>query len=216
MRIKIHSVQVGRIAPLGPDAVPSGFVKQSVPYQVDVAKLGLIGDEQADLTVHGVPDKAVYGYAMQHYRTWRAEYPEHADALVPGGFGENLTVDGLVEDDVFVGDVHRIGSALLQVCQPRQPCFKLALHFHDKRLPKAMVKSGRAGWYYRVLEAGQLTAGDEVELVARPQHSFPLSRLITIINRNEATSAEIIALAAMPELAPGLRDFAQNRLRTCD
>ena len=79
-----------------------------------------------------------------------------------------------------------------------------------------MVKSGRAGWYYRVLEAGQLTAGDEVELVARPQHNFPLSRLITIINRNEATSAEIIALAAMPELAPVLRDFAQNRLRTCD
>jgi MOSC domain-containing protein YiiM len=216
MTIAIKAVQVGRIAPLGPDAVLSGFVKNSVPHRVDVAVLGLVGDEQADLTVHGGPEKAVYGYASDHYARWLAEYPEHADLLVPGGFGENLTIAGLVEADVFVGDIHRIGSALLQVCQPRQPCFKLALHFGDKRLPKAMVRSGRAGWYYRVLEPGQLGAGDEVRLVDRPQSGFPLARLITIINRNEATSAEVAALAAMPELASNLRLFARDKLRIRD
>lgn len=216
MTINIHSVQIGPIAPLGPDAVPSGFVKSSVSHRIDVGELGLIGDQQADLTVHGGTEKAVYGYAGDHYRRWLAEYPEHADVLVPGGFGENLTIDGLVEDDVFVGDVHRIGSALLQVCQPRQPCFKLALHFRDNRLPKAMVKTGRAGWYYRVLETGQLGAGDELEVVARPQPGFPLARLIAIINRNEATPAEIATLAAMQELASGLRILARDRLRPRD
>jgi MOSC domain-containing protein YiiM len=213
MTINIHSVQVGRIASLGPNLVPSGFVKSSVSHRVEVTTLGLAGDEQADLAVHGGPEKAVYGYAMRHYPTWRVEHPEHARVLIPGGFGENLTIDGLAEDEVFVGDVHRIGSALLQVCQPRQPCFKLALHFGDKRLPKAMVKSGRAGWYYRVLEAGLLGAGEEVELVARPQPGFPLSRLIGIINHGEATSAEITAIAAMPEVASGLRRLAEDRLR---
>lgn len=213
MAINIHSVQVGQIASLGPNSVPSGFVKSSVAHRVEVAELGLAEDEQADLTVHGGPEKAVYAYAMHHYPTWLAEYPEHAHVLIPGGFGENLTIDGLTEDEVFVGDVHRIGSALLQVCQPRQPCFKLALHFGDKRLPKAMVKSGRAGWYYRVLEAGQLSAGDEVQLVARPQPEFSLSRLITIINHGKATSAEIIALAEMPEVASGVRRLAEDWLR---
>lgn len=212
MTIMLHSVQVGRIAPLGPEGVPSGFVKHSVRERVDVAKLGLAGDEQADLTVHGGPEKAVYGYAMRHYPSWRNEYPEHEDILLPGAFGENLTIDGLVEDDICIGDVHRIGSALLQVCQPRQPCFKFALHFNDNRLPKAMVKSGRSGWYYRVLEPGALGAGDPVEIVDRPQSQFRFSRLVSIINRSQATPEEIAALAMMPEVASWVRRMAQDRI----
>jgi MOSC domain-containing protein YiiM len=212
MTINLHSVQVGRIAPLGPEGVPSGFVKRPVPERVEVAGLGLAGDEQADLTVHGGPEKAVYGYALRHYPTWRTEHPEHGDILVPGAFGENLTIDGLAEDDICVGDVHRIGSALLQVCQPRQPCFKFALHFSDNRMPKAMVKSGRAGWYYRVLEPGDLGAGDEVHLVDRPQPAFRFSRLVAIVNRGQATAEEIAALATMPEVASWLRKLAQDQM----
>jgi MOSC domain-containing protein YiiM len=212
MTIRLHSVQVGQIAPLGPDGVPSGFVKHSVAHRVDVAELGLTGDEQADLTVHGGPEKAVYGYAMRHYPAWRSEYPEHGTVLAPGAFGENLTIDGLDEDDIFVGDVHRIGSARLQVCQPRQPCFKFALHFNDNRLPKAMVRSGRSGWYYRVLEPGALGAGDEVQLVDRPQPGFRFSRLVSIINRGQATVEEIAALATMTEVASWLRKLAQDRM----
>jgi MOSC domain-containing protein YiiM len=212
MTINCHSVQVGRIAPLGPEGVPSGFVKHSVLKRVEVAGRGLAGDEQADLTVHGGLEKAVYGYAMRHYPAWRTEYPEHVEILVPGAFGENLTIDGLTEEDIFVGDVHRIGTAVLQVCQPRQPCFKFALHFNDNRLPKAMVKSGRAGWYYRVLEPGDLGAGDEVELVDRPQPEFRFSRLVSIINRGQATAEEIAALAMMPEVAAWLRKLAQDRI----
>jgi len=211
MTIRLHSMQVGRVAPLGPDGVPSGFVKHPALQRIAVAELGLAGDEQADLKVHGGPEKAVYGYALQHYRDWRTEYPEHAQILVPGAFGENLTIDGLTEDNLFVGDVHRIGSAMLQVCQPRQPCFKFALHFGDNRLPKAMVKSGRSGWYYRVLEPGDIGAGDDVRLVDRPQPAFRFSRLVSIINRGQATAEEIAALATMPEVASWVRKLAQDR-----
>lgn len=212
MAITLHSVQVGRIAPLGPDGVPSAFVKRPVPRRIDVTEWGLGGDEQADLTVHGGPEKAVYGYALRHYPAWRSEYPEHEDILVPGAFGENLTIDGLAEDDICVGDIHRIGSALLQVCQPRQPCFKFALHFKDSRLPKAMVRSGRAGWYYRVLEPGMLGAGDAIERVGRPQPEFHFSRLVSIVNRGQATADEIAALAAMPQVASWLRARAQETM----
>ena len=214
--ISVQSVQVGAIAPLGPDRVPSGFVKRAVSHRVDVAELGLEGDAQADLRVHGGPEKAVYGYAASHFPAWRAEFPEHAALFVSGGFGQNLTVDGVDEGDLCVGDIHRIGSALLQICQPRQPCFKFALYFGDKRMPKAMVKSGRAGWYYRVLEPGDVGAGDEVALVDRPQPEFPFARLVAIVNRGQATPEELAALAAMSGLASWLRKLAQDSVEAMD
>jgi MOSC domain-containing protein YiiM len=212
MTIFIRSVQVGQAAPLGPNGIPSGFIKRSIDHRVGLDALGLLGDEQADLTVHGGPEKAVYGYASRHYAAWQSEHPEHADLLVPGAFGENLTIDGLDEEQIRVGDVHGIGSALLQVCQPRQPCFKLALRFSDNRLPKAMVKSGRAGWYYRVLQTGTLAAGDEVRLVERPQPDFPFARLVSIINHGDATAEENASLAAMSEVAAWIRTRAQDRI----
>lgn len=214
MTISLRSVQVGQVAALGPNGVPSGFIKLPIDHRVELGALGLLGDAQADLTVHGGPEKAVYGYASEHYAVWRSEYPEHADLLAPGAFGENLTIDGLNEDQIRVGDVHGIGSALLQVCQPRQPCFKLALRFNDNRLPKAMVKSGRAGWYYRVLQIGKLAAGDEVRLVERPQPAFPFSRLVSIINHGDATVVENELLAAMSEVAAWIRTRAQLIGRT--
>jgi len=210
--MSLHSVQVGRIAPLGPEKVPSGYVKRAVATPVEVTSLGLCGDEQADLTVHGGLEKAVYAYSINHYPTWQAEYPEHLDRLIPGGFGENLTISGLEENEICVGDMHRIGSALLQVCQPRQPCFKFALHFGDKRLPKAMVRSGRSGWYYRVVEPGTCVAGDAVALVDRPQPTFCFSRLVSIVNRGQATNEELVALSTMPELASWLRAMASDAL----
>ena len=210
----VASVQTGRIAPLGPDGVPSAFVKAPVAGAVVVGELGLAGDEQADRTVHGGPEKAVYGYAGRHYPAWAADYPGHADLFRPGGFGENLTIDGLEETDLCVGDCHRIGSAVLQVCQPRQPCFKFALRFADSRMPKAMVRTQRAGWYYRVLVPGMLQAGDHVFLEDRPNPGFDFGRLVRIVYRHQATIDELKALATMAGLASSLRSDAQRRLDT--
>jgi MOSC domain-containing protein YiiM len=207
---RISSVHAGKVAPLGPEGVPSGYVKQSLYQPAQITPLGIRGDEQADLSVHGGPEKAVYGYSLENYPLWRTEYPEHATVLVPGGFGENLCIEGMRESDLCVGDIHRIGSARLQVCQPRQPCFKLALHFRDKMMPKAMVRSGRSGWYYRVLEPGQIDPGDIVHLDARPNSDFPFTRLVELISRHDATRPELVRLQHMEGLAADWQSWARE------
>jgi MOSC domain-containing protein YiiM len=212
MSAHVAAILVGRIAPLGPERVPSAFVKVPVAGPVEVNRLGLVGDEQADLRVHGGPDKAVYGYAGGHYAAWCQEYPQHKSLLGPGGFGENLTINGLDESHLCVGDLHAIGSALLQVCQPRQPCFKFALRFEDVSLPRAMTRNGRSGWYYRVVQEGWLRPGDAVILHERPNPDFSFTRLIAIVNRSPATTEELVRMRDMPGLAEGLKDQARSRL----
>lgn len=196
------SVQVGRAAPLGPERVMSGFVKTCVGGAVAVGLLGLEGDEQADLTVHGGPDKAVYGYAQSNYPIWRATFPGHISLLVAGGFGENLTIDGFDENNVFLNDIVQIGTALLQVSQPRQPCFKFAVRFADTSLPRAMVKNGLCGWYYRVLQPGRIAAGDAVSLRERPHPQWPIHRVNRQIAQRRGTASNRAEFAA---LAPGLK-----------
>ena len=198
---RVASIHVGKVAPLGPDAVPSGFVKHATSGPVRVTALGILGDEQADLKLHGGPDKAVYGYGISHYSAWRQEYPQHNNLLVPGGLGENLAIEYLTELDLCVGDVHGIGTARLQVCQPRQPCFKFALRFDDKDLPKAMVRNGRSGWYYRVLVPGAISQGDRVVLLERPNPSFPFARLVELTSIGKASKAELEQMRDMPGLA---------------
>ena len=209
---RLLSVQTGRTAPLGPDEVPSAFVKTARQGPVAVMRLGLDGDEQADLSVHGGPEKAVYAYAAQHYPQWAQQFPELAAHFTGGAMGENLTVSGLEESAICVGDIHQAGSALLQVCQPRQPCFKFALRHNNKFLPKAMVKNGFAGWYYRVLREGELQAGDTLTLHARPNPDFPFTRLIQIVYHGKATKDEIRRMAELEGLASQWREHAKTLL----
>lgn len=210
MTAAIQSVQTGRAAPLGPNQVPSGFVKTARTGAVAVTLLGLDGDEQADLTVHGGPEKAVYGYAASRYRFWQHDFP--AIRFGGGAMGENLTITGLDEDGICVGDIHAIGSALLQVCQPRRPCFKLGLRHNNKFLAKAMVQTGYSGWYYRVLQAGTLKSGDALTLYDRPNPDFAFARLTSIIYHGHATQDELARMATMPELASQWRATARDLL----
>jgi MOSC domain-containing protein YiiM len=212
MQPRVVSIHVGKVAPLGPEGVPSAFVKQSVAGPVTVTRLGLEGDEQADLSVHGGPEKAVYAYSLAHYVAWRREYPQHAALLAPGAFGENLCIEGLQESELCAGDVHRIGSSRLQICQPRQPCFKLALRFEDKFMPKAMIRTGRAGWYYRVLEPGVIGLEDAVQLDDRPNPDFSFARLIELISHGKATHAELERLMDMQGLASDWQARARESL----
>ena len=132
--------------------------------RVHVARLNLDGDRQADLTVHGGPDKAVYVYDLSGYAHWRRELSRE---LPYGQFGENLTVEGMPETEVRIGDAYRIGTALLQVSQPRSPCFKLAMKMEMPTFPRMFLAAGRTGFYFRVLEEGEVGAGDAIELVSR-------------------------------------------------
>ena len=184
--VSVLAVHVGRARPLGPEGVPSGFVKTAVTGAVRVRTLGLEGDEQADLRVHGGVDKAVYGYAVSNYPRWRADFPAHAALFAPGGMGENLAIEGLDESGVCIGDVHEIGTAQLIVSQPRQPCFKLALRFNDEQLVHAMVANGRSGWYYRVARDGAVQAGDAVRCVARPNPAWTIARFAAGASRRSS------------------------------
>ncbi len=196
--------------------MPSAFVKTSVNHAVTITPLGIEGDEQADLSVHGGYEKAVYGYSWEHYAQWRADHPQHVSVLVPGGFGENLCIAGLQEADLCVGDIHRIGSTQLQVCQPRQPCFKLALRFDDKMMPKAMVRSGRAGWYYRVLQSGVIEPGAAIHVDGRPNPDFPFTRLVELISYGRTTRPELERLRVMEGLASDWKAWASEQLARPD
>jgi MOSC domain-containing protein YiiM len=144
--------------------VMTGIFKMPVPGRVMVRTLNVDGDQQADLTVHGGPDQAVYVYPHEHYAYWSHEL--NRDDFSFGQFGENFTTEGLLETEVRVGDVFRIGSALVQVTNPRIPCFKLMTKMNNFRLAEPFLASGRTGFYARVLEEGEVGAGDTIERVA--------------------------------------------------
>ena len=149
----------------GEEVVRTAIFKTPVDGSVIVRTLNLDGDRQADLTVHGGPAKAVYGYPSEHYEYWREELP---DAELPlGVFGENLTTEGVDERTLHIGDRLRIGSAELVVTQPRLPCYKLALRFGRADMIKRFMSSGRSGFYFAVATEGALSAGDAIEVVHR-------------------------------------------------
>jgi MOSC domain-containing protein YiiM len=216
MTATLLSIHTGKVAPLGPEGEPSGFVKHRRDVAVEVHALGLEGDEQADLSVHGGPDKAVYAYAAAHYPHWATAMPQHAELFAPGVMGENLAISGMDEGDICAGDIHRIGTALLQACQPRQPCFKLGLRFGDPMMVKAMVKNERAGWYYRVVQPGIVRAGDAVTLEERPHPDFAFTRLVTLVYRRNPSRDDLAAMAQMHGLARQWRLQAAQALRESD
>jgi len=209
----VLSIQVGRVAPLGLRKVPSAFVKQTLPGVARAGALGLQGDEQADLTVHGGPDKAIYFYPSEHYSHWADDVPEHRDLLLPGSFGENVTTIGLDEHSVSIGDVLAIGSAQLQVTQPRQPCFKLGLRFNDNTLGRIMMQTHRTGWYVRVLREGEFQAGDEINVIRRPGSGWTIARFNQVIVRRSASPEDMKVLAELEGLPAEWRNEFREALR---
>jgi len=161
------SVQVGRPRAVHwrGKIVTTGIYKEPVVGRLMLRTHNLEGDEQADLSVHGGPDKAVYVYPAGHYAYWREQLPTMT--LTFGSFGENFTIDGLDESSVRIGDRFRIGNALVTVTQPRLPCYKLGLRFNDLEMPKRFHASGRCGFYLAVQEEGDVGGGDRVTAVAR-------------------------------------------------
>jgi len=207
---RILSVQTGKVVPLGPDAVDSAIVKRARDGQIAVGRLGLEGDEQADLEAHGGTYKSVYGYGIDHYPDWASRFPQLT--FTNGAMGENLSIAAMTESDICVGDVHAIGSALLQVCQPRQPCFKLDL-LHNEHLSNRMIRTFQSGWYYRVVQPGALSAGDTVTLHARPNPDFPFPRLVEIVYRKRGAPADLVRMTNMEGLAPQWRERAKSWLK---
>lgn len=199
----VLSVLCGKVAPFrGPDE-PSAIAKRPARGPVRVHRLGLEGDAQADLAVHGGPDKAIHHYPHDHYAWWRETIGNHPLLADYGAFGENIATAGLTEDAVCIGDRFRLGSALVEVSQGRQPCWKLDHRFDGARVNALCVKSRRAGWYYRVLEDGAVDAGDGLALVDRPYPAWSVARVfgLLIAGDHKTDRAGLEALGEVAVLA---------------
>jgi MOSC domain-containing protein YiiM len=208
MRGRLLSVNVGRpqqVSVRRGRPVMSAIGKAPVTGRVRVAGVNVDGDDQADRRVHGGPDKAVYAYAREDELWWAARL---AREVPPGMFGENLTVEGVDVSGAVIGERWRIGTVELQVCQPRLPCFKLGLRFGDLQMVKLFAQAGRPGAYLRIVAAGELGAGDRVDITQRPSHGVTIAQVSRAIMLDES---ELAAAAAAPELPAELSRWMLER-----
>ena len=190
--------------------VSTGIFKQPIAGRVVVRRLNLDGDRQADLTVHGGEEKAVYAYPAEHYDYWRQELPNVA--LPWGMFGENLTTGGLLENAVNVGDRFRVGAALLQATQPRLPCYKLGVKFGRKDMVRRFLASERYGWYFAVVEEGEIGAGDTIERVHRDPHDLTVADIARLYLHERDNRAMMQRAFTHESLPARWRAYFQERL----
>ena len=190
--------------------VRTSIFKEPVTGRVRVAKLNVDGDQQSDLTVHGGPDKAVYAYPSEHYPFWREERP---DMDLPWGvFGENFTIEGLLEEAVHIGDRFRAGSAEFVVTQPRMPCFKLGIRFNRPDMVKRFLENGRTGFYFAVLKEGKVAAGDSIELLERDQHNITVADVVNLYRRDATNQGMLRRVSELPSLPKSWREYFRKRL----
>lgn len=196
---------VGSITPLPGSGRPTGMFKHLADGPLQLGPEGFQGDHQADRRVHGGPDKAVHLYPADHYARLAAAFPEAADQLVAGSLGENLSTFGLTEADVCVGDVFALGSARLQVCQPRSPCWKIDTRFGVDGMAALIAETGMTGWYWRVVEPGEARSGDSLVLNERPRDGMTLADAMAIWRAHRPSLADLERIADAPGIAAGWR-----------
>ena len=200
--MKVVSLNVGlpRQVPWKGEVVTTGIFKEPVAGRVTMRTLNLDGDRQADLTVHGGVNKAVYLYPSEHYGFWRQELPEME--LAWGVFGENITSEGLLEEEVYIGDRFRIGSAEMVVTQPRFPCYKLGLRFGDDDMLRRFLASRRSGIYFAVTREGEVGAGDRIELISRDPNRVSVTNMVDLYvqdRSNVELLRRAVQVAALPD-----------------
>ena len=208
----VVSVNVGtpREVPWRGRAVRTAIWKHPVAGRVKVRGVNVDGDDQGDREVHGGVDKALYSYAAEDYGWWGAELGQE---LAPGTFGDNLTVRGVDVSGAEVGERWRVGGTLLEVAQPRIPCFKLGIRMGSQRFPRRFAAARRPGAYLRILAEGEVAAGDPVEVVHRPGHGLTVAEVSRIYHDDHAAAARLLQV---PELAGGWRQWAERFVPTAD
>lgn len=211
IHVKLETVLTGKAVPFTRPGSCSAIAKLPRSGEVAVTELGLAGDEQGDLRVHGGKDKAIHHYPREHYALWAGELGEHPLLRAPGAFGENFSTYGLTETNVCLGDRFRAGTALLEISQGRMPCWKLNDRFAVRDLSLRVQQSGRTGWYYRVLEEGVLTAGDGFELIDRAHPQWSVARLSAVLFDKQVDAGIIRQCLELP-LAPSWRRTLERRL----
>jgi MOSC domain-containing protein YiiM len=209
--MKIVSVNVGLPQQFTWKQKPvlTAIFKHPVNGPVAIRHLNLDGDRQADLTVHGGAEKAVYGYPAEHYEYWKQELPQQDFPW--GALGENLTTEGLSEDSLFIGDRLRVGSALLMVTQPRLPCYKLTLRFDRDDMIKRFIRSRRIGFYFSVVEEGEVSADSSIEIVSRDPNQVTVVDISTLYFSEKPDSELLMRTLSVRALPASWRDHLLAR-----
>ncbi|WP_370677239.1 MOSC domain-containing protein [Pleomorphomonas sp. PLEO] len=207
----LSEIRIGSVAEIGHSGIRSAIGKRPLDAPVRIELNGPLGDQHAE-RFHGGPEKAILHYDSAHYAVWQAEFADVASAFQPGGFGENFVGTGLSEATVCVGDYLRVGSALLQVSESRQPCFKLNHRFGHLGVSRRSQESGRTGWFYRVLEPGEVAAGDTIAVVDRPLPEWPIARLQHYLYHLTDDFDMARVLSELPHLSPGFRALFAKRV----
>jgi MOSC domain-containing protein YiiM len=185
-------------------SVSTGIFKEPVEGRLELRTLNLDGDAQADLTVHGGPEKALYTYASEHYGWWRKTMPDVE--FTYGKFGENLTTEGLLEDEIQIGDEFQIGTAIVRVTQPRLPCYKLGIRFGRADIIKTFMQSTLSGIYFSVVEEGNLAAGDAITYLRSDEHHINLRDIARLFTSNKVDS-DFVRRALQSQLADQMKTF---------
>jgi len=213
--MKLISLNVGlpREANWHGTPVTTGIFKQPVAGRIPLRKVNLDGDRQADLTVHGGEYKAVYCYPHEHYAYWKKQLPNRDVPIAI--FGENFTTEGLLENEVHLGDRYSVGSAELIVTQPRLPCYKLGIRFEDDGMVKRFLASGRTGYYVAVTKEGEVSSGDEIKPIARDPNAVPvpeITRLYIAKTYAPEDAASVHRALQVPSLPAGWKNYLRDRL----
>lgn len=212
MKLLSVNVSLGREILHDGRSVRTGIFKEPVVGRVRLGRLNLVGDAQSDLRVHGGPDKAAYVYPYEHYDHWARALGRNDFHF--GQFGENFTVEGMLEDEVAIGDVFRIGTAVVQITQPRVPCYKLGLKMGSPEFPKQFLESGRVGFYLRVVEEGEVGAGDAITRFESDPERFTVRDLFRVGYLEPDDRAAIEKALRLRALSPAWRRFLERRLAT--
>ncbi len=215
---QVETLLIGGPKPFRSDGAMSAMAREPVDRPVMLRKLGFEGDQVADPAVHGGIDKAVHFYPPEHYSKWVAHFASeefsHPLLEYAGAFGENISAPGLVEDKVRIGDRFRIGRALVEIAQGRQPCWKIDHHFGVHGLSGAVITTGRCGGYFRVIEEGEVAPGDRIEQVVQANHGWTVERVFKLLigggHRGDGAKTDLSALAELATLAENWRNRAEK------
>jgi len=189
----------------------SGIFKEKRQGKIWLHKTGLASDEQADLKAHGGPEKALFAYPIKHYAFWQQEL--NTKVIDAGAFGENLVLEGTDEFTTFIGDTYQLGEAIVQVSQPRRPCWKPARRFRVMDLALRIQNSGKTGWYYRVIKEGNVEAGEELKLLERPYPEWSIAASNEVMYEKKSDLNLAYELASCTLLAPNWKRSLNKRLR---
>lgn len=205
---KVLSVNVGGIREFEFNGRPakSAIWKHSVPGRVAARGVNLVGDDQADRRAHGGTDKAIYAYASEDYEWWESELGRSLDH---GEFGENLTTEGLDVTNALVGERWEVGSLVLEVSEPRIPCWRFGVRMDDKHFPRRFTDAARPGSYLRILSEGNVGAGDSIRVLPRADHDLTIGDVFRIFTRDQH---EVERLLAVPQVSEAWRTWAEKRL----